>query len=155
MVKTCCFAGHSSLNNEEEIRKELLTVAEKLIVSEGVTEFLVGNYGAFDRLAAGCIRKLKAKYPHIQINLTIPYLVSKDKMTPENYDNIIMADIPENTPRKLRIIKCNEYMVDSSDFLICCVKFTWGGASKTLNYAKSRNNSSGKTVIDIYNIYKP
>ena len=142
MGKICCFAGHSTLNNEEEIRKELSAVAEKLIVSEGVTEFLVGNYGAFDRLAAGCIRELKVKYPNIELNLTIPYLVSKDKMTPENYDNIIMADIPEKTPRKIRIIKCNEYMVDSSDFLICYVRFTWGGAYKTLEYAERKKSAA-------------
>ena len=63
----------------------------------------------------------------------------------ENYDTILMADISENTPQKLRILKCNEYMVNTSDFIICYVEHN-GGAAKTLEFAQKKTN------IEIINI---
>lgn len=49
-----------------------------------------------------------------------------------------MADIPEKTPYIIKIIKANEYMVNKSDFLLCCITHNWGGVSKTYNYAKCK-----------------
>lgn len=49
-----------------------------------------------------------------------------------------MADMPPNTPPRLKILKTNHYMVDNSDYLICFVNTTWGGAAQTLEYAKTR-----------------
>ena len=57
-----------------------------------------------------------------------------------NYDNIIVADIPQSTPKNLQIIKTNQYMINNSDILICYVSQTFGGAAKTLEYAKSKKN---------------
>ncbi len=57
----------------------------------------------------------------------------------EKYDEILIADMPPFTPRQLKIIKCNEYMVKESYYLICYVKHSWGGAAKTLEYAQKRN----------------
>ena len=54
------------------------------------------------------------------------------------FDNILMADIPENKPRKFRITSCNEYMVDNSDFVICYIDHTWGGAYTTYKYARRK-----------------
>ena len=51
-----------------------------------------------------------------------------------------MADIPPKTPARLRIIKANRYMVDCSDFLVCFVKYSFGGAVKTLEYAEKKGN---------------
>lgn len=49
--------------------------------------------------------------------------------------------IPEKTQKKLKIIKANQYMVNESDFLICYVKNSWGGAAKTLEYAKQKKKN--------------
>lgn len=144
MPKRCCFAGHSKLYDTDDIYAHLLRMVETLIVEEGVTEFWTGNYGAFDRLSAKTVRTLKEKYPNIQLNLVIPYLTTgineyKD-FYHKNYDYILMADIPENTPKKFQILKCNEYMVNSSDFLVCYVQFSWGGAAKTVAYAQKKKH---------------
>lgn len=144
MHKRCCFAGHSKLYDMDGIYAHLLQLVEKLIVEEGVLEFWVGNYGKFDRLSAKAVRTLKEKYPNIQLNLVIPYVTSginEDKdYYHKNYDDILMADIPEKTPKKFQILKCNEHMVNSSDFLICYVEYSWGGAAKTLAYAKRKKH---------------
>lgn len=143
MNKICCFAGHSELYDTEKIYMRLVSKLDELIEKENVNEFWVGNYGTFDKLSAKAVRELKRKHKQIQLNLVIPYLTSEINELKElyynNYDNIIVADIPEKTPKKVQIIKCNQYMVTKSQFLICYVKHLWGGAAKTLEYANGKN----------------
>ena len=91
----------------------------------------------------------KKLYPHIKLILVIPYLtkvITKYKeQFYEKYDSILMADIPLSTPKNLRIIKSNQYMVDKSDFLICYINRGWGGAAQTVDYADKK----GIKVINI------
>ena len=150
MKKRCCFAGHSKIYNSDEIVDKLLKHIERLIVEENVSEFWVGNYGNFDKLSAKAVRSLKAQYPKISLILVIPYLTKEindyKDMYYKNYDSILMADMPERTLQKFRILKCNEYMVNNSDFIICYVERRSGGAAKTLEYAEKKMN------IKIYNL---
>ena len=53
------------------------------------------------------------------------------------YDGIIYPPL-ENVPRRFCISKRNEWMVDEADFVIAFVKYSWGGAAKTLEYAKRK-----------------
>ncbi len=144
MIKRCCFAGHREIQNSNDIQDKLDVLIEKLITEENVSEFWVGNYGMFDRMSAGAVRRLKDKYPHIELNLVIPYVTKEIEENKEfyykSYDNIIVPEIPSGVPRNCRILKCNEYMVEKSDFIICCVQFTWGGAAKTMEYAKKQKH---------------
>ena len=150
MKKTCCFAGHSQIYSKDEIYAKLLNVIEKLITQEGVSEFRVGNYGMFDFLCSKAVRKLKEDYPETELNLVVPYLtreiVDNKEAYYKNFDRILMALLPEKTPQKLKILKCNEYMVNTSDFMICYVDHNWGGASKTMEYAKKNKH------IKLFNI---
>ncbi len=138
----CCFAGHSDIYGTDEIKKKIKQIAENLIVNHNVKEFWVGNYGNFDGCSARAIRELKEKYPNITLELVIPYLtkgVSDYKcLYDKQYDNILIADIPEKTPRRYYITKCNEYIVDNSDYLICYINRSCGGAITTYNYAKRK-----------------
>lgn len=149
MNKKCCFAGHREFYNSNEVYNKLLNCIENLIVEENISEFWVGNYGLFDSLASKAVRAIKEKYSNIQLNLVIPYLTSNiDKYRElyyKNYDHILMADIPEKTPKKFQILKCNEYMIQKSDFIICYVEYSWGGAYKTMEYAR-------KKKIKIFNL---
>ena len=141
-VIRCCFAGHHDVYGEN-IFDRIKEVAENLIVNYGVNEFWVGNYGGFDGWSASAIRELKMKYSHIELDLVIPYLTEKINENKEqyykNYDNIIVAEIQANTPKRFHIIKANEFMVDNADFLICYVERSWGGALRTYEYAKRKN----------------
>ncbi len=144
MSKSCCFAGHGDYSYKEEFYNTLISEIESLILNQKVKEFYVGNYGLFDKMSARAVRSLKSKYPHIRLYLTIPYLTSEindnKKQYYTDFDCILMAELPEKTPRKIGILKCNEYMVNNSDFLLCFVKYSWGGAAKTLEYAKKKGN---------------
>lgn len=138
-IKRCCFAGHNE-TYDDDVKNKIKEIAVRLIEDNEVTEFWVGNYGGFDRCAASAMREVKKAYPQIQLVLVIPYLTKEINDNREDYykkyDSIIIADIPEKTPAKLRIIKANEYMVDNCDFLICYVEHSWGGAARTVEYAR-------------------
>jgi len=143
MRKICCFAGHSQIANTTDIYNALMLYIEKLINEKDVLEFWVGNYGVFDRMSAGAVRSLKEKYKNIELNLVIPYVTKEigeyKEMYYKEYDNILITEMPENTPQRLMIIKCNEYMVNNSKYLIAYVSTDIGGAAKTLEYAKRKS----------------
>ena len=146
--KRCCFAGHSRISDENN-RDNLKEQIRKLVEMEGIREFWVGNYGDFDRYSAEAVRELKEYYSDINLYLVIPYLTNKITENKQryykNYDCILIADIPEKTPRRYQIIKTNEYMINNSDFLICYIDHLWGGAAKTFEYA-------GRKEINIINL---
>lgn len=113
-LKRCCFAGHNETYGDE-VKKMIKEIAIKLIEEKGVVEFWVGNYGGFDRCAALAIREVKKTYTNVKLILVLPYLtkaVSNYKEDYyEKYDAIVIADMLEKTPARLKIIKANEYMV--------------------------------------------
>ena len=139
--KRCCFAGHSDIW-DSSLTEKIKSVAEDLIVNHNVREFWVGNYGNFDGSAASVIRELQKTYSDVKLDLVIPYLTKSINEYKELYykkcDNILIADIPENTPKRFHITKANEYMVNNSDFLICYIQRSWGGAITTYKYAKRK-----------------
>ena len=57
-MKSC---GHRE--SSVEIFPELAEAVERYIVDYGVTEFIVGNYGGFDRMAARAVISAKALHP--------------------------------------------------------------------------------------------
>jgi len=144
MRKICCFAGHHDFYDTDNTKERLIQLITKLIENEDVNELWVGHYGRFDALAGECVREVKKKYSHIKLNLVIPYVTNEINEYKEfyyrNYDNILIADIPENAPRRFHISYCNKYMVQKSDFIICYVSHSFGGAAKTMKYAKNQKN---------------
>ena len=52
-MKSCFFIGHREASSE--ILPALQNAVEQHIVEYGVTEFIVGHYGGFDRLAARAV----------------------------------------------------------------------------------------------------
>ena len=53
--KSCFFIGHRETS--EAIYPALYAVVEQHILEYGVTEFIVGHYGGFDRLAASAAKE--------------------------------------------------------------------------------------------------
>lgn len=140
-MSVCSFAGHSQIENEEEIFVKLYKECLYLVAERGVTEFMVGNYGAFDRMARSAVHRVKRAFPTVKISLVLPYLTKEikenQKYYEQNYDNIIIGSAPDAMP-KYKIISCNRFMADNSDFMICCINHTYGGAYLTYKYAKNR-----------------
>lgn len=140
---TVTFCGHSDILSCDEtiVTNKLHTEIEKLI-NQGADTFLLGGYGSFDLLCAKTLRELKKNYPHIKSVLVIPYL-DRDY----NMDLYDCSEYPpiETVPKRFAILKCNEYMVDTADAVIAYVRFSFGGANKTLTYAKRKQ----KAIINL------
>ena len=77
----------------------------------------------------------KKAHPTIQSVLVLPYLDRKVDST--GYDRTTYPPL-ENVPRRFAISKRNEWMVDVSDVVVGYVTHSWGGASKTLEYARRK-----------------
>ena len=147
-MRKCCFAGHSNISNQEEIKIRLKNEIINLVEKENVTEFYNGYKGAFDSLCARTVNELKKDYPFIKSYLVRAYMPKEKDSYEEDlykqiFDSTIYPEI-ENVPRRLAILKRNEWMIDNSNFLIAYVKYD-GGALKTLKYGERRN-------IEIINI---
>lgn len=151
-IKRCCFCGHSDIFYNEEIRNRIRVKAKDLILNHNVTEFWVGNYGSFDRCCSSVIRELQKTYKGIKLELVIPYITKEideyRELYYKDYDDILMADIPLNTPKRFYIIKGNEYVVDNCDYVICYVERHYGGAYRTFTYAKRKKK-------EIFNLAEP
>ena len=104
------------------------------------TTFYLGGYGDFDSLAAAAVRRQKTKYPNIEAVLVLAYL--NREMDASRYDGTTYPPL-ETVPPRYAIVRRNEWMVRESDVVISGVTHGWGGAAKTLDYAKRR----GKVIV--------
>ena len=70
-MKTCFLIGHrvAPLMIREKLEKAIAAA----ITVYGVTEFVVGQYGAFDKMAAACLAEVKKSYPELRLLLLLPY----------------------------------------------------------------------------------
>lgn len=131
---TATFIGHNECYGLSE---DKLKEAIRGLIENGVTDFLSGGQGGFDRLCGHCVYELKKEYPHINNYLVIPYL-SFNVYNKELFDSIIYPNGFEKYHFKSAIPARNRYMVDNSGYAICFVTHSWGGAAKTFERAKRK-----------------
>ena len=146
--KSCFFIGHREAS--EEIYPALYAAVEQHIVEYGVTEFIVGHYGGFDRLAASAVKEAKCFYPEVKLTLLLPYHPAQRHIpTPDGFDGTFYPSGMESVPRKAAIIRANRYVVDHVDYLIAYVWHPASNARELVEYAKRRENRNliGITVI--------
>ena len=133
--KTALFIGHSDCYgiSAEEIEKAIIK-----LIQLGVTDFLSGGQGGFDRLCARCVYNLKSQYPEIKNYLVIPYL-SFSVFNKDIFDEILYPDGFEKYHFKAAIPARNKFMVDNSTYAICYISHGWGGAAATYQRAVKHN----------------
>lgn len=141
--KICSFAGHAQIYGDYNISTKIKNKIINLIENYGVTTFYNGYKGTFDVLCASCVKDIKNDYPHIKSYMILSYMpVEKTEYEVnlyKDFDDIIYPDL-EYVPKRFAIVKRNEWMVDKSDFLIVYVEHDWGGAYRTLEYAKKKKH---------------
>ena len=74
---TCCFFGHRTINETEELKSKLIEIIEKLIVDENVDTFLFGSKSRFNSLCLDAVTEIKEKHPHIKrvyVRAEYPYI---------------------------------------------------------------------------------
>ncbi len=146
MIVTFC--GHRDFVENADIEKRLAALIEKYARENDRLICYNGGYGNFDYFAAKCVQRLQERYSNICNCLVLPYIdqpfLDRIAVFKNLFDETIYPPL-ENVPRKYAIIRRNELMVDSADIVIAYVKYSWGGAARTLEYAKRKK----KTVIQI------
>ena len=150
---TCCFFGHRTINETEELRSNLNEIIEKLIVDENVDAFLFGRGSRFNDLCLDLVTKIK-KYPRIKriyVRAEYPYIG-------ERYKNYLLEGYEKTRfPKKIFgaggsiYIERNFEMINNSRF--CIVYFDEqnmperrkSGTGIALDYAGKK----GKRIIKL------
>lgn len=128
------FCGHGDVMESETVRQWILAVTSDLIMN-GANVFYLGGYGAFDGIAKSVLAKLCKEYPHIKSVLILPYL---HRIMDETGYSYTLYPPLETVPKRFAISKRNEWIVDQSDIVVAYVTHNFGGAAKTLEYAKRK-----------------
>ena len=136
-IKTCFFIGHREAT--EEIYPLPAKEVERHGAELGVEESVVGQYGAFDRMAARTVLAAKKKYPWIKLTVLLAYYPTERKLTaPAGYDGTFYPPGLERVPRRYAIVRANRYMLDHSDFLIAYAWHPGSCARDLLEYARAK-----------------
>ena len=139
--KSCFFIGHREAS--EEIYPVLYAAVEQHIVEYGVTEFFVGHYGGFDRLAALAVKEAKRFYPEVKLTLLLPYHPAERPIsTPDGFDSTFYPPGMESVPRKIAIVRANRYVVDHVDYLIAYAWHPASNARELVEYAQKRQQKN-------------
>ena len=145
-MKSCFFIGHREAS--AEVLPALPEAVEQHIVERGVREFVVGNYGGFDRMAAKAVIAAKERHPGISLLLLIPYHPAERSIqTPGGFDNTFYPPGMEKVPRKLAIVRANRYMVDHVDYLIAYAWHPASNARDLVEYAGKRKAGKPKVTL--------
>ena len=134
------FCGHSNCLFSDEEKEKLKQLLIKEIRKNPTCKFYLGGYGDFDSLCLRTLRELKKEFQDIELIFITPYIdknYSKLEFAKYHYDDVIFPPL-ESVPRKFAILKRNEWMVEEADLVIAYVMYSWGGAAKTLEYAKRK-----------------
>jgi uncharacterized phage-like protein YoqJ len=118
---TCCFFGHRTINETEELKTKITEVVERLITDEKVDTFLFGSKSEFDRLCLKLVTKLKEKYPHVKriyVRAEYPHIS-------EHYKNYLIESYEDTYyPKKIisagraAYVERNYEMINNSKYCI-------------------------------------
>lgn len=152
--KTCCFFGHRTINETEELKSKLIEVIEKLIVDEKVDTFLFGSKSRFNGLCQEIVTEIKEKYPHISrvyVRAEYPYISEHYRnYLLKNYEDTYYPEKIMNAGRTIYVER-NYEMIDNSHY--CIVYYDAqnapvtrkSGAKIALDYAIKK----GKNIINV------
>ena len=142
MIVTFCW--HRDFVETAEAENQLTMFLEKYARENVRLVCYNGGYGNFDYFAAKCVQRMQEQYSNIRNCLVLPYIdqpfLERIEIFKNHFDETIYP-LLESVPRKYAIIRRNEWMVDSADIVIAYVTYSWGGAARTLEYAKRKNKN--------------
>lgn len=144
------FAGHSDTAQRPSLMRRVEEILRYHAARQRELLCYCGGYGGFDDLCAKVCRKVKKDFPNVRVIFVAPYL-SKSYQDQMNfylsqglYDEAIYPPLEDVLPR-FAIVKRNEWMVRQADLVLAYVVVSFGGAAKTLEYARRK----GKPVCNL------
>jgi uncharacterized phage-like protein YoqJ len=164
---SCCFTGYrpqslpfgfdeqkpACVRLKEVLRGEI----ERQITENGVTHFITGMALGIDLIAAELVLELKKQYPNITLESAIPcenQAIKWSDAQRERYYDVAAKCDKETMLQKPYTKDCfqrrNQYMVDSSDFVIAVWNGNPSGTGQTVRYAQSKNKTI--TIINPFSM---
>ncbi len=135
----CTFFGHRDCT--VSIRKTLYDTVKELIVEHSVHIFYVGCNGLYDLYVYETLKSLSSEF-NIKYYIVLSYLRDAERYPNEN---TIYPEGIELIPQRFAISWRNKWMVNKSDFVVCYITHSFGGAAQFYEYSKK----NGKIVINI------
>lgn len=144
MAKFCFMFGHRDAPCD--LKAEVERVVERHYLEYGIRQFYVGGYGAFDRTAGSAVKEIKKRYADISLYLVLHYHPGERPVEmPDGFDGTFYPPL-ENVPRRFAIVRGNRYMIETSDSVICYVKYA-GNTRALLEHARKREKA-GELYVD-------
>jgi hypothetical protein len=153
MDKTCSILGIGY--NWEEVNpnllKQLINEIKRLISNEGVTQFLIEQ--SYCRSSAvRIINHIKERNEFVKLNLVVQCTAElnydidyfKDRYG-RGFDGVVRFD-PKTKVLRARNLRTYKWMIDQSDYLLCCVKDDSSANQSILRHA------SRKRTLQIINL---
>ena len=144
-MSTCFLIGsHLSPDALSPLLDEAI---ERHIVEYGVTEFVVGQYGRFDRLAAHALYRCKTEYPGLTLTLLCAYHpAERAVILPRGFDGFWYPAGLEQVPRRFAIQRANRLAVEQSEYLIAGLRHPGSCTASLVRYALGRQRQGKLTV---------
>jgi hypothetical protein len=151
--ESCFFIGHRDA--PESLFPALADEVECHITKYGVKNFVVGQYGHFDSLAARAVNNAKQRHSDVTLTLLLPYHPFKRPIqTLHGFDEIFYPPDMEKVPKRVAIVRANRYMVDHSGYLIAYAWQPASNARKLLEYARKKEQRGQIRVTILDEIFR-
>lgn len=140
-MSACTFFGHGDCpdNIRPQLKDAILSLAES-----GVRDFYVGCNGNFDKLVRSVLREFSSENA-LRYAVVLAYLDERAAaLHKEGYPTLFPEGL-EDVPPRFAISWRNKWMIKKSDYVLCYVKYSFGGAAKFRESAIKQ----GKTVMDL------
>ena len=144
-VMVVTFIGHSRIYEYDKLKLQVSAILTRLAnASGGELLCYCGGYGQFDDLCLSACEKLKETFPKMKTIFVTPYITEyyqkrmKLFLEYNMYDEFLYPPL-EDVPLRFAITKRNEWMISRADTIIAFVNHTYGGAYKSLLYARRKN----------------
>ena len=145
---SCFFIGHRECG--AEILPALEAAVDRHIREYGVTQFIVGGYGGFDSYAARAVINAKASHPEITLLLLTPYHPAERPVDlRKGFDNSYYPFEGKTPPRRVAIVKANDIMIHSCDYLIA---YAWHPASNARDLVEKAQRLEKQGGIKVENL---
>lgn len=146
-MKSCFLIGH--WDAPITVLPELIQEIERYIMEYGVYDFVVGRYGSFDRLAAIAVSDAKKRHQQVTLTLLHPYAFDLPLSKSEEFDAVFYPPGMESVPKRLAIVRANQYMIEHSTHLIAYVSHPSVGSRMVFEAALARQKRGLMCVTNI------
>lgn len=147
-MPTCFFVGHR--DSPAELKAILEKVVERHVSEYGVTEFVVGGYGNFDRMAAEAVKTVKTRHLSVRLTRLLPYHpADRPVKLPSWFDGTFYPPGMEKVPKRVAIVRANQIMIKNRDFLIAYNRERIGNTRELMCLARNR---AAKGQLQIENL---